>query len=139
MLQKDVGRAGAGAAAGSVAVVGAPTVTAAAEEQARPDSAVPPHLARDPEPFECPYSTCVYDCQKRAPVRVDCSCKRLVCRKCAGVAGCQPQGCGLCGTEGQEFDGGDCVRDIGVLLVLAAKVPDTDPYVDLWGFLFNAF
>jgi hypothetical protein len=90
---------------------------------------IPPHLARDPEPFECPYSACAYDCQKRAPVRVPCACKRLVCRKCAGVAGQQPSGCGVCGAPGVEYTPADCTMDAGTLLALAAGIPDPEPYV----------
>ena len=90
---------------------------------------IPPHLARDLEPFECPYSACAYDCQKRAPVRVPCTCKRLVCRKCAGVAGQQPSGCGVCGAPGVEYTAADCSVDAGTLLALAAGLPDPEPYV----------
>jgi hypothetical protein len=82
-----------------------------------------PTLSYDPVPFECPYSACEYDCQKRAPVRVPCPCGRLVCRKCAGVAGAQPAGCGLCGAAGVEFGHSECLLDAGVVLALAANMP----------------
>ena len=80
-----------------------------------------PRLCHDPEPFECPYSSCEYDCQKRAPVRVPCVCRRIVCRKCAGVAGAQPSGCGLCGTSGVEFRQQDCARDLGLIVAMVEK------------------
>ena len=62
--------------------------------------AAPPSLL-DPGAFECPCGPCEYDCQKRAPVRSACACKRLLCRKCAGVAASLPGPvpCGLCGAE----------------------------------------
>ena len=84
--------------------------------------ALHPHLASDPDAFECPFSACDYDCQLRAPVRVPCTCKRLVCRKCADVAGTLPSGCGLCGAAGVSFRSSDSQRDVGALLALAATV-----------------
>lgn len=67
----------------------------------------------------CPYSGCPLDCQRRAPVRAPCACRLLVCRKCAGVAGAQPSGCGLCLRPGVEFSAGECAVDGGLLLALA--------------------
>ena len=74
----------------------------------------------DPVPFECPCGSCEYDCRKRAPVRAACACKRLLCRKCAGVTASLPDPgpCGLCGAtsvgpfEDKEFlvDRGCCWR-----------------------------
>jgi hypothetical protein len=104
------------------------------------DRALDPHLARDPEAFECPVSACEYDCQKRAPVRLACACKRLVCRKCADNAGTQPWGCVMCcSMAASAKPGPSCwfsssaghhrpagpTRDVGALLALAAtsKVP----------------
>jgi hypothetical protein len=85
-------------------------------------------LTHDPSPFECPYSACEYDCQKRAPVRAACACKRLVCRKCAEVAAGQPGGCGLCGAAAQEGHATPTWQlDIGVLLARAsALAPATE-------------
>ena len=62
-------------------------------------------------------------------MRVPCTCKRLVCRKCAGVAGQQPSGCGVCGAPGMEYTAADCSVDVGTLLALAAGIPDPEPYV----------
>ena len=66
----------------------------------------------DPGAFECPCGPCEYDCQKRAPVRSACACKRLLCRKCTGVAASLPgpAPCGLCGAEAVgPFEAGDFV------------------------------
>ena len=86
-------------------------------------------LSHDPAPFECPYSGCEYDCQQRAPVRMACACKRLVCRKCAGVAASQPDGCGLCGSPAGGLDaaGAPFSLDLGVLLALTAGGPSKGP------------
>ncbi len=85
-------------------------------------------LTHDPAPFECPYSACEYDCQKRAPVRAACACQRLVCRKCVEVAAGQPGGCGLCGAAVQEGHATPPWQpDIGVLLARAsALAPATE-------------
>ncbi len=69
----------------------------------------------------CPLSGCTLDCQRRAPVRVPCTCGLLVCRKCAGVAGAHPSGCGLCLRPHVEFTARECVVDGGLLLALAER------------------
>jgi hypothetical protein len=87
----------------------------------------------DPVPFECPCGSCEYDCQKRAPVRAACTCRRLLCRKCAGVAASLPDPgpCGLCGagSAGPLDDGEEFVVDRGVLLALAGRLAPVPPYV----------
>ena len=86
----------------------------------------------DPGAFECPCGPCEYDCQKRAPVRSACACKRLLCRKCAGVAASLPgpAPCGLCGVEAVgPFETGDFVMDAGVLLALMGRLEAREPYV----------
>ncbi len=86
----------------------------------------------DPGAFECPCGPCEYDCQRRAPVRSACACKRLLCRKCAGVAASLPgrAPCGLCGAEAVgPFDAGDFVMDAGVLLSLMGRLEAQEPYV----------
>ena len=75
--------AGSGGAGGAGTGRAAPVSGRSSEAES---VALDPHLARDPDAFECPFSACDYDCQKRAPVRVPCTCKRLVCRKCADGA-----------------------------------------------------
>ena len=93
--------------------------------------AAPPSLL-DPGAFECPCGPCEYDCQKRAPVRSACACKRLLCRKCAGVAASLPgpAPCGLCGAEAVgPFDAGEFVMDAGVLLALMGRLEAREPYV----------
>ena len=82
--------------------------------------------AHDPAPFECPCDAAEYDCQKRAPVRSACACKRLLCRKCAGVVASLPHAatCDLCGAPDQgPFEVADFPRDVGVLATLMAKLP----------------
>ena len=77
--------------------------------------------AHDPAPFECPCDAAEYDCQKRAPVRSACACKRLLCRKCAGVVASLPHAatCDLCGAPDQgPFEVADFPRDVGVLATL---------------------
>ncbi len=91
----------------------------------------PPSLL-DPGAFECPCGPCEYDCQKRAPVRSACACKRLLCRKCAGVAASlpDPAPCGLCGAEAVgPFEAGEFVLDAGVLLALMGRLEAREPYV----------
>ena len=86
----------------------------------------------DPGAFECPCGPCEYDCQKRAPVRSACACKRLLCRKCAGVAASLPgpAPCGLCGAEAVgPFEAGEFVLDAGVLLTLMGRLETREPYV----------
>ncbi len=86
----------------------------------------------DPGAFECPCGPCEYDCQKRAPVRSACACKRLLCRKCAGVAASlpSPAPCGLCGAEAVgPFEAGEFVMDAGVLLALMGRLEAREPYV----------
>jgi hypothetical protein len=86
----------------------------------------------DPGAFECPCGPCEYDCQRRAPVRSACACKRLLCRKCAGVGASLPgpAPCGLCGAEAVgPFDAGDFVMDAGVLLALMGRLKAREPYV----------
>jgi hypothetical protein len=93
--------------------------------------AAPPSLL-DPGAFECPCGPCEYDCQKRAPVRSACACKRLLCRKCAGVAASLPgpAPCGLCGAEAVgPFEAGEFVMDAGVLLALMGRLEAREPYV----------
>ena len=78
----------------------------------------------DPAPFECPCDAAEYNCQKRAPVRSACACKRLLCRKCAGVAASlpDPSACDLCGAEDVgPFEPADFVRDVGILATLVDK------------------
>ena len=94
------------------------------------DAASPSLL--DPGAFECPCGPCEYDCQKRAPVRSACACKRLLCRKCAGVVASLPgpAPCGLCGAEAVgPFEAGDFVMDAGVLLALMGRLEAQEPYV----------
>ena len=90
----------------------------------------------DPGAFECPCGPCEYDCQRRAPVRAACPCKRLLCRKCAGVVASLPgpAPCGLCGAESVgPFEAADFGVDAGVLLALAGQREATEPYVSaLW-------
>ena len=118
-----------GAATGRSSPSASTPPTKKARVQESPSSSTP--LTHDPAAYECPFSACEYDCQKHAPVRVPCTCKRLVCRKCAGVAGAMPQGCGLCGAAGVEYGAGDCERDMGLVVSLAAlKAPYTKSYVD---------
>jgi hypothetical protein len=94
--------------------------------------AAPPHHKRrapdgpfhDPTPFVCPCDAAEYNCQKRAPVRSACVCKRLLCRKCAGVVASLPHAatCDLCGAPDQgPFELGDFPRDVGVLATLVDK------------------
>jgi hypothetical protein len=86
-----------------------------------PDDGGPFH---DPVPFECPCDAAEYNCQKRAPVRSACACKRLLCRKCAGVVASLPHAatCDLCGAPDQgPFELGDFPRDVGVLATLVDK------------------
>ena len=86
----------------------------------------------DPVPFECPCGSCEYDCQKRAPVRAGCTCRRLLCRKCAGVASSLPGPgpCSLCGlTAVGPFEETDFAVDRGVLLTLAGRLTPQQPYV----------
>jgi hypothetical protein len=94
-----------------------------------PPDACSAHHAVDPEAFECPFSACAYDCQKRAPVRVPCPCKHLVCRKCAAVSGASPHGCGLCLRPGAPGYSGvpECRVDTGLLLALASELPSPEP------------
>ena len=104
---------------------------ATADGEAAWADAAPPSLL-DPGAFECPCGPCEYDCQKRAPVRSACACKRLLCRKCAGVAASLPgpAPCGLCGAEAVgPFDAGDFVVDAGVLLALMGRLEAREPYV----------
>ena len=79
-------------------------------------------LPCDTESFQCAFSACQFDCQKRAPVRAPCRCHRAICRKCATVAGAQPGGCGLCSEQGVEFDVAGCKADPGIMLALSLKV-----------------
>ncbi len=86
----------------------------------------------DPVPFECPCGSCEYDCQKRAPVRAACTCRRLLCRKCAGVTASLPDPgpCGLCGAASVgPFEEKEFVIDRGVLLALAGRQAPVQPYV----------
>jgi hypothetical protein len=86
----------------------------------------------DPVPFECPCGSCEYDCQKRAPVRAACTCRRLLCRKCAGVTASLPDPgpCGLCGAASVgPFEEKVFVMDRGVLLALAGRLAPGQPYV----------
>ncbi len=86
----------------------------------------------DPVPFECPCGSCEYDCQKRAPVRAACPCRRLLCRKCAGVTASLPDPgpCGLCGAASLgPFEEEEFVMDRGVLLALAGRLAPRQPYV----------
>ncbi len=86
----------------------------------------------DPVPFECPCGSCEYDCQKRAPVRAACTCRRLLCRKCAGVTASLPDPgpCGLCGAASVgPFEEKEFVMDRGVLLALAGRLAPAQPYV----------
>lgn len=62
-----------------------------------------------------------YDCTKRAPMKSACSCERLLCRKCAGVAASLPEAapCGLCKAEAVgPFELKDFERDTGVVAAL---------------------
>ena len=96
------------------------------------DAASAPPSLLDPGAFECPCGPCEYDCQKRAPVRSACACKRLLCRKCAGVAASLPgpAPCGLCGAEAVgPFEAGEFVMDAGVLLALMGRLEAREPYV----------
>jgi hypothetical protein len=80
--------------------------------------------SHDPVPFECPCDAAVYNCQKRAPVRSACACKRLLCRKCAGVVASLPHAatCDLCGAPDQgPFEAAEFARDVGVLATLVDK------------------
>ena len=91
-----------------------------------------PAADHDPVPFECPCGSCEYDCQKRAPVRAGCDCKRLLCRKCAGVAASLPDPgpCGLCGAASVgPFEEEAFAVDRGVLLALAGRLAPRQPYV----------
>jgi hypothetical protein len=57
-------------------------------------------------------------------VRSACACKRLMCRKCAGVAASLPgpSTCDLCGAaDVGPFEPADFVRDVGVLATLLDK------------------
>ncbi len=86
----------------------------------------------DPGAFECPCGPCEYDCQRRAPVRSACACKRLLCRKCAGVAASLPgpAPCSLCGDEAVgPFETRDFAMDAGVLLALMGRLETREPYV----------
>ena len=86
----------------------------------------------DPVPFECPCGSCEYDCQKRAPVRASCNCKRLLCRKCVGVIASLPNAgpCGLCGAASVgPFEEEAFAVDRGVLLALAGRLAPRQPYV----------
>ncbi len=71
--------------------------------------------------FRCMYSGCVYDCQRRAPMRVPCVCGRLVCRKCAGIVGSGPDGCALCGAVDVSYTAAECKVDMGILLALSSS------------------
>ncbi len=89
----------------------------------------------DPVPFECPCGSCEYDCQKRTPVRAACACKRLLCRKCAGVTASLPDPgpCGLCGAASvSPFEDKEFHVDRGVLLALAGRLAPVQPYVCLY-------
>ncbi len=86
----------------------------------------------DPVPFECPCGSCEYDCQKRAPVRAACICRRLLCRKCAGVTASLPDPgpCSLCGAASVgPFEDKEFMMDRGVLLALAGRLAPVQPYV----------
>jgi hypothetical protein len=107
-----------GGGGGSGAGVAPPTDSTGPQKRHAP--------AHDPAPFECPCDAAEYDCQKRAPVRSACACKRLLCRKCAGVVASLPHAatCDLCGAPDQgPFEPGDFPRDVGVLATLMAKLP----------------
>jgi hypothetical protein len=81
-------------------------------------------------PFQCPCDTAEYDCHKRAPVRAGCACRRLLCRKCAGVAGSMPgpSPCTLCGAEAVgPFEAADFQRDAGLLLALVDRLGPRQP------------
>ena len=94
-------------------------------------SDLPPALATDPKPFQCPSCGEYYDCGKRQPRIVPC-CKRVMCRKCTGVLESLPgpSTCALCGARGVgPYDHGACPVDRGLLLVLADNVPPEEPYV----------
>ena len=59
-------------------------------------------------------------------MRAACACKRLLCRKCAGVAATlpDPAPCGLCGAEAVgPFDAGDFKLDRGLLATLIERLP----------------
>ena len=86
----------------------------------------------DPVPFECPCGSCEYDCQKRAPVRAACTCRCLLCRKCAGVTASLPDPgpCGLCGAASVgPFEEEAFAVDRGVMLALAGRLAPRQPYV----------
>lgn len=84
-----------------------------------------------PEALECPCDGGKYDCGKRTPMRTACKCKRLLCRKCAGVLASlpDPAPCGLCGEKAvgphdmSAFD-----RDTGVVAALLSTAISA-PYV----------
>jgi hypothetical protein len=100
-------------------------------------TAAPPTLGptHDPIAFECPAAGCEYDCGRRQAVHAPCPCKRLMCRKCAGVASTMPHPapCAACGQvdTGLGASTGSLKRDVGVLLALAAQVPASDMYVGI--------
>ena len=114
------GGSGAGGSGGSCSAVdGGGEAVLPHHKRRAPDG--PSH---DPVPFECPCDAAEYNCQKRAPVRSACACKRLLCRKCAGVVASLPHAatCDLCGAPDQgPFELGDFPRDVGVLATLVDK------------------
>lgn len=57
-------------------------------------------------------------------MRSACACKRLLCRKCAGVVASMPDpsACDLCGAaDVGPFESADFVRDAGIMATLADK------------------
>ncbi len=83
----------------------------------------------DPVAWECPCGGCEYDCQKRAPVRAACTCKRLLCRKCAGVVASLPDAapCDLCGAAAVgPFEASDFQRDVGVVQALLSRLQQAE-------------
>ncbi len=86
-----------------------------------------------PLAMECPCDGFEYDCGKRAPMRSPCACRRLMCRKCAGVVASLPgpAPCGLCGADAVgPFDMTDFVRDTGTMAALLAMKTKTEVVVE---------
>ena len=65
-------------------------------------------------------------------MRSACACKRLMCRKCAGVVASLPgpAPCSLCGAESVgPFEVGQFAVDAGALLALMGRLEKREPYV----------
>lgn len=134
------GGGGGGGGGGSGSGAGGPGAGPAPRLEGGPGSLATPHVAPQtpvtagdpsvPQAFTCPASGCALDCQQHPPVRLPCSCRRLVCRKCAGALAAKPPGgpCALCSAPCTDpFTPHDCPPDPGVLLALAGRLEASQP------------